>query len=184
MDKNKDKQTDEEIIQSVLTGDKEMFSLLVNRYQRMVLGYGYQLSRNQDTASDLVQETFITAYNSLDRLKEPAAFPGWLLGILKNKWQNLGRENKIPTISLNELGLDLPDSGQSPMYSEEQLEKISNYVSSLPEKYREVVLLKYLQDFSYKEIARILEIPVTTVTMRLIYARKFLMKKAKEDGLL
>jgi RNA polymerase sigma-70 factor, ECF subfamily len=184
MNKDIKNQTDEEIIQSVLNGDKEMYGLLVNRYQRMVLGYGYQLCRNQDTASDLAQETFITAYNSLDRLKEPAAFPGWLLGILKNKYRNLERVNKIPTISLSELGLDFPDSDQRPMYSEEQLEKISHYVSSLPEKYREVVLLKYLQDFSYKEIARILDIPVTTVTMRLIYARKFLMKKAKEDGLL
>jgi RNA polymerase sigma-70 factor, ECF subfamily len=184
MNQTTEHRTDEKIIQTILNGDKEMYSLLVERYQNMVLRYALHLCRNQDTASDLAQETFIAAYNTLDCLKEPAAFPGWLMGIVRNKYRNLGRENKIPTISLTELGMDIPDSSQPPAYSEEQLEKISKYVSSLPEDYQEVVLLRYLQDFSYKDIARILQVPVTTVTGRLTHARRFLLKKAKEGGLI
>ena len=184
MNPSNEHQTDEEIIQSILDGDKEMYSLLVERYQNMVLGYAFHLCKNQDTASDLAQETFIAAYNTLDRLKEPAAFPNWLMGIVRNKYRNLGREYRIPTIPLTELGIDIPDSGQKPMYSEEQLENISKYVSSLPEDYQEVVLLRYLQGFSYKEIAKILKVPVTTVTGRLTHARRFLLKKAKEGGLI
>ena len=161
-----------------------MYGLLMDKYQNLVKGYAYHLCRNVETAADLTQESFITAYQCLGRLKEPNAFPGWILGILKNKYRNLGRENKIPTISLSELGFDLPDSVQNPAYSDEQLEKISNYVYSLPDKYREVILLRYLHDSSYKEIARILGIPVTTVTKRLLYARGFLLSKAKGDGLI
>ena len=184
MNQNQDHQSDKEIIQSILNGDKEMYRLLVDRYQHMVLGYAYQLCKNQDTASDLAQETFIAAYNALDCLKKPAAFPGWILGILKNKYRNLGRSHKISTISLSEIGKDIPDSGQTPAYSEEQLEKISKYVSSLPEDYQEVILLRYLQGCSYKEMASILQVPVTTVTGRLTHARRFLFKKAKEGGLI
>jgi len=176
--------TDVEIIKSVLEGNKDMFGQLVDRYQQLVVGYAYHLCRNRDSADDLTQETFIAAYKSLDRLKEPGAFPGWILGILKNKYRNLGRDNKIPTISLSELGIDLPDSGQHETFSQDALDKIVKYVYSLPEKYKEVILLKYIKDFSYKQIADILGIPVSTVTMRLIYARKFLVKKAKGDGLL
>ena len=176
--------SDEEIIQMVLDGQKEMYGVLMERYQNLVKGYAYHLCRNIEEAADLSQETFITGYQCLGRLKQAKAFPGWILGILKNKYRNLGRENKIPTIPLGELGMDLPDSVQNSVYSEEQLKKISNYVYSLPENYREVILMRYLQDFSYKEIARILEIPVTTVTKRLLYARAFLLKKAKEDGLI
>jgi RNA polymerase sigma-70 factor (ECF subfamily) len=174
---------DEEIIQSILQGNKEMYSLLVNRYQMMILRYAFFLCKNKETASDLAQETFITAYDTLDRIKVPAAFPGWLMGILRNKYRNLGREHKIPTISLSELGLDIPDSGQPTTYTEEQLEKISKYVHSLPKDYQDVILLKYLQEFSYKEIANILNISITTVTGRLTHARQFLIKKAREDGL-
>lgn len=176
--------TDEVIIQSILNGDKEMYSLLVDRYQNMVLGHALHLCKNQDTASDLAQETFIAAYNTLDSLKEPVSFPGWLMGIVRNKYRNLGRDNKIPTISLTELGMEIPDSGQPSAYSEEQLEKISKYVSSLPEEYQDVVLLRYLQGYSYKEMARILQVPVTTVTGRLTQARRFLLKKAREGGLI
>lgn len=184
MNQTKEHRTDEEIIQSILNGDKEMYSLLVERYQYMVLRYALHLCRNQDTASDLAQETFIAAYNALDCLKERAAFPGWLMGIVRNKYRNLGRNNKIPTISLTELGMELPDSGQQSTYSEEQLEKISKYVDSLPEDYQDVVLLRYLQGHSYKEMASILQVPVTTVTGRLTHARRFLLKKAKEGGLI
>lgn len=176
--------TDVEIIKSVLEGNKDMFSHLVDRYQQMIFGYAFHLCRNRATADDLTQETFITAYKSLDRLKEPGAFPGWMLGILKNKYRNLARDNKIPTIPLSELGIDLPDSGQQETFSQDDLDKIVKYVYSLPEKYKEVILLKYVKDFSYKEIADILGIPVSTVTMRLIYGRKLLVEKAKKDGLL
>lgn len=184
MNQSIDNRTDEEIIQAVIHGDKEMYGQLMERYQNLVKGYAFHLCRNREVAMDLAQDTFITGYQHLGRLKEPKAFPGWLLGILKNKWRNLGRENKIPTISLGELGYDPPDSGQRSSYSEEQLEKISNYVYSLPENYREVILLRYLHDSSYKEIAQVLGIPVSTVTKRLFHAREFLLKKAQGDGLL
>ena len=176
--------TDNEVIQMVLHGQKEMYGVLIERYQNLVRGYAFHLCRNMDQAADLAQDSFITAYQCLERLQDTQAFPGWILGILKNKYRNLRRDNKIPTIPLSELGFDLPDSVQKPSFSEEQLEKISKYVSSLPENYREVILLRYLQDFSYKEMADILDIPITTVTKRLFFARKFLLIKAQEDGLL
>jgi RNA polymerase sigma-70 factor (ECF subfamily) len=178
---------DAELINVALTGDREAYGVLVNRYMETLCGYALHLCGDYDTAADLAQETFITAYACLDRLKQPAAFSSWLLGILKNKYRNLGREQRIPTIPLDhlkEMGFEPPDSDNAPRYSDEELKQIISNVYSLPEKYRDVLLLRYLKGLSYKEIAEFLGLPVSTVTMRLTYARRLLLKKAKEGGLL
>ena len=178
---------DEEIMSAVLGGDKEAYGILVDRYTEMLFGYAFNLCGDYDSAADLAQETFITAYNCLDRLKNPSSFSSWIAGIMKNKYRNLGRERTIPTIPLEYLkdkGFEPPDSDTKPQYSNEDLNKIMKNLYSLPEKYREVLILRYMKDFSYKEIAAFLHLSVSTVTMRLIYARRLLIKKAKEDGLL
>jgi len=179
--------TDEEIIRIILSGDKEAFRILVDRYAGMFFGYALSDCGDYETASDLVQESLITAYNQLDRLRDPSSFPSWVAGIIKNTYRNLGRKRSIPTIPLEylkKMGFDPPDSDPKQTYSEEELDTIMKYVYSLPEKYREVVMLRYVEDFSYKKIAEVLNIPETTVTMRLMYAHRQLINKAKEDGLI
>ncbi len=180
-------QTDEEIIQSILGGDKEVFRVLVDRYAGMFIGYALNLCGDYETASDLVQEALISAYNCLDRLRDRSSFPSWVAGIMKNIYRNLGRKKSIPTIPLEflkEKGFDPPDSDIKSTYSEEELGMVMKCVYSLPEKYREVLMLRYVEDFSYKKIAEVLNIPESTVNMRLMYAHRQLIKKAKEDGLI
>jgi RNA polymerase sigma-70 factor (ECF subfamily) len=175
--------TDREIINSVLNGRKENFAMLVERYQTMVSGQAWQLCHNWDTAMDLAQETFIAAYNALDRLQNPDAFGGWLLGILKNKHRNLLRAQKLQTVPLNESHDELPQPEEGNNFlTPEEMSKISRYLQALPEKYREVLVLKYIEEHSYRDISSLLKLPVSTITMRLNYARKFLLRKIKEDG--
>ena len=158
--------------------------MLVERYQGMISSQAWNLCHNRDTASDLAQDTFIAAYMALDRLQNPEAFGGWLLGILRNKYRNWLRAQKMHTVPLNEnheLVIAAEDY-QSKGLSREDMAKISRYLQSLPEKYREVLVMKYIKDFSYRDISSLLQLPMTTITMRLNYARKFLLQKIKKDG--
>ncbi len=179
--------SDKEVIQSIINGNKEAFKILFDRYAGMWLGYAYTLCRDHDIAADIVQESMITAYNCLDRIRDTASFPSWVAGIIKNTYRNLVRKKTISTIPLDDLvekGLDPPDSDISLSQNKEELAAVMKYIDSLPEIYKEVVMLRYIEDFSYKKISELLNIPETTVTMRLAHARKQLILKAKEDGLL
>ena len=179
--------TDEAIIRSVLGGETESYGLLVERYRARLLGLALHLCGDYDTASDLAQETLIAAYECLDRMRDLSSFPAWIAGILRNKFRNLGRKNPAATVSLEQLmeaGFDPPGGDSAPATSDEVLGTILKCVESLPEMYRETLLLRYVEDLSYKEIAEFLGLPVTTVAMRLTYARRLLIKKAKEVGLL
>lgn len=178
--------TDESILRSVLGGDVEAYGLLVERYRARLLGLAFHLCGDYDTATDLVQDTLIAAYKCLDRIKNPGAFGSWVAGILRNKVRNLRRENKEQTVSLDQLmeaGFDPPNPNPTPVMCEEELGEVLKCVESLSDNHRETLLLRYVEDLSYKDIAEFLGVPVTTVTMRLSHARKALVKKAKERGL-
>lgn len=180
-------QADKNVILRVINGDKEAFRILFDRYAGMWFMFAFNLCGNYDTAADLVQEALIKAYQSLDRLKEPSSFPSWVAGIIKNTYRNLERKKSIPSIPLEDIKDKIfvsPDSDTSHSYSKEERAALNKYIEALPDKYKEVVMLRYADDYSYKKIAEILNVPETTVTMRLAYARKILLQNAKEDGLL
>ena len=180
-------QSDVDVIHRVLNGDREAFGILVERYASIFYAYAYNLCKDYDTAADLVQEGLIAAYNSLDRLRNPGIFCSWVVKIIKNKYRDLGRKKSVPTIPLEQLketGFEPSDSDTSQPHSKEDLSFVMKCVDSLPEKYREVTLLKYIEDMSYQTISNILNLPVTTVATRLVYARRLLIKMAKEGGLL
>ena len=179
-------QTDATLIRQTLEGDKDSFGVLVERYRDRLFGLAFHLCGDYDTASDLTQDAFVTAYQCLDRIREPSAFASWLAGILRNKSRNLGRKNPAGALSLDQLmavGFDPPAVCDEPDFSEEATAAVAEYVSQLPAKYRETLVMRYVGDCSYKEMAELLGLPVTTVTTRLNYARKLLIQKAKEGGL-
>jgi len=177
---------DSEVIRAVLSGDVQAYGQLVERYRARLFGLAFPLSGDYDAAADLTQETLIAAYNALDRIRDPSAFPRWICGILRNKFRNLRRRNCAPTLSLDQLmeaGFDPPAADSAPAASEEDLRQVMQCVEALPGKYRETLILRYVEDLSYKEIAEFLGLPVTTVTTRLNAARKLLVKNAKGCGL-
>ncbi|HPS01869.1 MAG TPA: RNA polymerase sigma factor [Candidatus Sumerlaeota bacterium] len=180
--------TDEALIQAVLAGNKDAFGPLAQRHTPRLFGLAFHLCRDYDTAADLTQETLVAAYEALDRVRDRDAFPAWLAGILRNKFRNLGRyECRRPTLSLDELreaGFDprAPDSAHPGRAAEQR--EVWQALEGLAPQHREVLLMRYSDDLSYDDIARYLDLPVTTVTSRLGHARKALIQRAKEMGLL
>jgi RNA polymerase sigma-70 factor (ECF subfamily) len=182
-----DGKSNEAIIRSVLGGDAEAYGRLVERYRGRLFGLAFHLCGDYDAAGDLTQEALIAAYDSLDRIRDPKSFPSWAASILRNKFRNQKRKRQAPTVSLDQMmeaGFDPPAPDCPPGFSDEQCRQVMQCVQSLPEKPREALILRYVEDLSYKEMAAFLGVPVTTVTMRLAHARRSLIQKAKEDGLL
>lgn len=150
------------------------FAELVIQFQQ--IAHRWALGRLNDgmLAQDAVQESFVIAYQKLHTLKEPKAFPGWLRQIIISQCSRLTR-NQTVTIEPIQQNEQLMAAGLTPEPSLVQLEmeqRVLAAIYRLPENEREVTDLFYLWGYSQKEIAKMLEIPVTTVKKRLQYARQ------------
>ena len=147
----------------------------------------YRMARNAQDAEDLVQETYFKAYKYYDKFQEGTNFKAWLFKILKNTFINRYRKlqqqplqsdfGDIEGTFENEVNEDFT---AKPLDPEQELlesvldEHVQSALEKLPDDYRMVVVLADLENFSYKEIADILEIPVGTVMSRLYRGRRLL----------
>ena len=151
---------------------------LMKRYWRLVVVLATARVRDQREAEDIAQETFVRAFRSLKRLKNPQAFAAWLLRIARNVATDHLRARK-PTISLE----NIPDSDlPTPSFSHREAGFVAHYaardeaeramraVRELPEKYREVVALRYLNGLDGRAISKLLGEPEGTVRNRLFRA--------------
>jgi len=137
---------------------------------------------NRAIADDLVQETLAKALDRHDQLRNPEALHGWLCSILSNGWHDHLRSRKHTVeVDVDDLDeRDLPESGSRPeddYQQNETVRRVRQAVSMLPEGQREVVTLVDLEEFSYAEVAAILDIPIGTVMSRLSRARLALREK-------
>ncbi len=171
---------DKQLVEKTLSGDKDAFGVLVERYQSAAYGLAFHMLGNFVDAQDAAQEAFIRAYSNLHTLKDPSKFAGWLRGIVRNvclSW----RRKREKTISIEEAKEPALGNPQPP--PDEELERrvlwerVMRAVNSLPEKSRLVVTLYYIDGLSYKDIASFLDIPVNTVKDRLRRARGKLKEK-------
>jgi RNA polymerase sigma-70 factor (ECF subfamily) len=179
--------TDTELVESVLKGAHERFSELIRRYKSLVTTYCYSRVGQRETAEDLAQETFVRGFQSLDHLKKPSAFYGWLLSIAHNVCIDYIR-NKSRTVPLETYG-DKDSQGQillenkkdisviEKMSNDELREQILAAINSLTEDYRVTLVLRHVNGQSCEEIAETLNISMGTVTSRLSRAHKQLREK-------
>lgn len=177
--------SDQEIITRVLNGDKELYGILIERYQHLAYRLVLQMMGDADVAEDTVQEAFVTGYENLERLKNPASFGSWIAGITKNVCRNLLRDRKKTPLSLDylaEIGIEPRDSGNSSRYDKELIATIRKLIPRLPPKYREIVELRYTQEYSCQKIADFLNLTRSAVLSRLFYARKRLLKMLRKEG--
>ena len=157
-----------------------------------------RMTRNPQDAEDLVQETYLKAYKYYDKFTEGTNFKAWLFRILKNTFINnyRKRQQEPPQNAFDEIedvfeSQVSSEAGSIPNPEEDALENVldedvQRALDALPDEYRMVVVLADLEDFSYQEIAEILEIPVGTVMSRLYRARRRLesemLRYAQEHG--
>lgn len=176
-------------------GDTNAFQVLVERYQKKMLNIAYRITGDYEEACETVQETFLSAFKAIKKFRGEAAFSTWLTGITMNHARN--RLKKIRSHSHHEgVSIDDPiedETGQifydHPSQEEpiiEQLEKkelqakVQECIGTLDDEFREVLVLRDMQEFSYDEIHAILNIPEGTIKSRLFRAREALKNCLKK----
>jgi RNA polymerase sigma-70 factor (ECF subfamily) len=182
----------QQLIKKALAGDQSAYDALLKRYQNGIYNMIYQMIKNREETEDLVQETFIKAFNSLESYNDQYAFSTWLYKIAFNNCIDAIRKKKLRTLPLDkpiklkegEVQQEIRDDSRSPehdyLYSEKK-NLIQKTIDALPERYRIVLILRHQEDRSYEEISTILKIPLGTVKARIFRAREMLKKKLQKE---
>ncbi len=146
---------------------------LVEQHYAMLYRFAYRLSGSAVDAEDLTQETFCTAQEKIGQLRDPASARGWLCKILRNHFLHRRRANNVVTWeSLDSLECDPEDAADAA--AEVDSERLQAVLADLPEAFRTPVILFYFEEFSYRQIADQLGVPIGTVMSRLARAKAFL----------
>ncbi|SRR5215204_1839015 len=163
---------DAAIIERCLKGEKDAFRFLVERYQAQAVGHSLAILANREDALDATQEAFVDAFQALKKFDAARRFYPWFYVLLRNRCYKLIAK-KREAENIEETEILAPQAGIS---GEERI-ALERALLSLAREDREIVTLKYLDGFSYDEIAELLKIPRGTVMSRLFYARRELQAK-------
>ncbi len=149
--------------------DQQAFNLLYKKHSQKVYAYCLRLMKDRDSAKDVFQKVFFNVIDKKHTFKG-GNFIGWLIVIAKNQCMMEKRGIK-QTENIDDLEIAADDLRKVDFIREEGIRKA---VEGLPEDYKEIIKLRYFDDFSYNEIAEILEISVDLVKVRLFRAKKLL----------
>jgi RNA polymerase sigma factor (sigma-70 family) len=162
------------LVRAAQDGDKEAFGQVVRRFQDMAYASAYATVGDASLAQDIAQEAFLDAYLNLSKLRDPAAFPGWLRRIIIGHSSRQRRSQPVTTVPLEDAGslyTHLPDPALT--LEETQLrQEVHSAIARLPQSQRLVTVLFYVEGYSQQEIADYLEIPISTIKKRLFDARQ------------
>jgi len=171
---------DAAIVERVLTGDSALFELLMRRYNRLLFRLARGIVRDDDEARDVVQAAYVRAYYHLEQFRGPDGFKAWLARIAVN--EALGRQRRAPTIVDTEQRAvalpDLAEPGPENAASRRDLLRILQAaIDRLPEEFRQVFVLRGVEQLSIAETAELLGIKPATVKTRFHRARHMLQQQ-------
>lgn len=182
-----DTRTNAELVKAGQSGDKEALRILLERNWLLLKGMVCSVLRDTNDVDDALQDTCVQVISKIDTLKSPDRVKGWLAVIAKRQALALRKKfNRSALVSdIESFGnqFEKSDDPAERVIDTEQYKEILEAITVLPEKYRQVFTLRHMSDLSYKNIAETLDMPMTTVQIRLVRARQMikdkLMKKEK-----
>jgi len=175
-----------EMIENCKAGDEKAFAEIVFHNQKKVFNIAYRMLGNLEEAKDLAQEVFISVFESIKDLKEEAKFDAWLTQITlnhcRNRWKYLKRRQYFNSDSLDDpvetedgnMPRAIADPSENPetLYEKKMIQQfIQRGLLKLKEDQRELLVLRDLQGFSYKEMGVLLALPEGTIKSKLHRAR-------------
>ena len=182
---------DNELVARCADGDLDAFEELVMKHQKRIFNIAFRMVNNYDDACDIVQDAFISAFKGIRRFEKRSSFSTWLSSIVintsRNRLQQLKTKLSHEKYSLDDpittergsLRAQLPSGCPS---ASEQLERkqiqtvVKECIDALDTDFREVIILRDIQGFSYEEISDILSIAQGTVKSRIFRAREYIKK--------
>lgn len=176
-------ESDAALVLQAQQGDQAAFEQLVRRHQRYVFNVAYRVLNDYAEAEDVAQAAFIRAWRGITGFRSQARFTTWLYRITYNLCLNRLPRLKRELLNIEPLEDVLDDSTLPPSIAfemQEQLAFLHTELDRMPEKYRLVLTLRYLQHLSYDEIAAALNLPMGTVKTHIHRARQLLMDRMRE----
>ena len=166
--------SDEELVGLVQEGEVFAFEQLVKRYQHKLLGFVYHMVHNEQVSDDIVQESFINLYKTIDRVDASKKFSSYVFAIARNTAISHIRKFK-KEISLDEL---LVSGEEESLYAQivqaEQAHTVARALAKIPVHYQKAIRLYYFEDLSYEEVAQKLGLPINTVRTHLRRGKELL----------
>lgn len=180
-----------EFIRKILDGDTNSFRILQKRYKTTISTLIRKMIKNEDDVEDLTQETFIKAYNALSGFQFGYSFSSWIYRIASNTCIDFLRKKRFQTFSINQVSFDgeeeseyeIEDKSYMPdlnLMSDEKKKALSDAITSLPDNYRKIIMMRHVEELDYNDIAEKLDLPLGTVKAHLFRARKILFNSLKD----
>lgn len=172
---------DQQFVERIKVGDNAAFTQLVETHQKRVYSVAYGIVRNPDDAMDAAQETFLRAWSKIGSWRGEAALSTWLCRIASNIALDITRKRKR-AVPVEEVEFD-PDCAQpcaeAVIIQTEEKSQLAMAIAALPEKYRQLIILRHTGEMSYQEMADLLGLSLTQVKNRLLRARQLLKQSLK-----
>ena len=183
--------SEQQLVERAKNGDTKAFEELMKRTQTNIYNLGLRLLGNKEDAADLMQETYIKAYENLNRFEGRSSFSTWLYRIATNNALMKLRKEKSKKVSIEELKkfgdksykIEISDWSENPssyFKSAELKELLQKAIDSLPPKYKSVFILHDIEGLPLAEVAQILSLSVPAVKTRVHRSRMYLREKISE----
>ena len=168
------KLTDEEIIDRVRSNERDLYSVIIERYKNKLLRYAINLVHDNDHANHIVQDSFIKGYINLNGFNTKKKFSSWIYRIVHNEAMNVVKKYQKEVPILDDFDFESEEDTLKKLEQKETAVYVEKCLSSMPLIYSEPLSLYYLDDKSYEEISDILRIPMGTVAIRISRAKKLM----------
>lgn len=177
--------SDEQLAKAIQAGEIDRFGDLIERYEAKLKRYARKFLNYQEDIDDLVQDVFIKAYTNINSFDIKQRFSPWIYRIAHNTFVNELKRKQRLSLTIFDFDTILPqlpakETADAVVLSVELQAEMDELLVELPVKYREVLILHYFEELSYQEISDVLQIPVTTVGVRMSRGRTKLKKCFKE----
>lgn len=170
---------DLELIEEVKHGNKPAFSELVMRYQKKMMRIAYRLTRDLNEAEDVVQESFIKAFQKLETFEGRASFKSWLYQITLNTAKNKIRSTSRISVGTEGMSIGVNETMNFDLAEKDVRESLRTEIDKLPQRQRLALTLRVFDDLSFREIAEIMQCPYDTAKANYRHALMKLKSKMK-----
>lgn len=172
-------ETDEQLVRKAQQEDERAFGELVHRYESKVYSLALKMLRNPEDAEDVLQDTFLRAYRGIKSFQGNSTFSTWVYRITANSALMRLRRKHLPTVSIDdaderETPINIADWAPGPveqLLNQETQQAMNQAIESLPPEFRQVFVLRDIEELSNSEVAEILDLSVAAVKSRLHRAR-------------